>query len=157
MSNQSSRPPRTIADHTSQQLGIRCLERLLQRLYCAVVHPLGFLRTSEQALRRNFWLNLTIGSFAQKRPGMVLPPGKKMWNVGFFNLWEATKNLWKLKQTLIYLIAYVALFAPCFLGAQLFPSLQCYPDRRCAEHGVDVYLPFRLCTTSIRVLKAPYI
>ena len=43
----------------------------------------------------------------QKRPALVLPPGANMWNVGFINLWQASKKIWQLKQTLLYLVAYV--------------------------------------------------
>jgi MFS-type transporter involved in bile tolerance (Atg22 family) len=42
--------------------------------------------------------------FEKKRPGQDLPPGMNIVSVGFWQLYRAITQIWRLKQTLIYLI-----------------------------------------------------
>ena len=53
-----------------------------------------------------WWVILGIPWFflEKKRPGQKLPPGMNMVSVGFWTLYRACIQIWKLKQSLIYLI-----------------------------------------------------
>ncbi|KAF7558552.1 hypothetical protein G7046_g5617 [Stylonectria norvegica] len=57
------------------------------------------------------WLVLSIPWFLleKKRPGMKVPPGMNMVTVGVWQLGEALKEIWHLKQSLIYLAGYFLL------------------------------------------------
>jgi len=52
------------------------------------------------------WLLLAIPWFwfEKRRPGQKLPPGMNIVSVGFWQLYRAITQIWRLKQTLIYLI-----------------------------------------------------
>ena len=52
------------------------------------------------------WLVLSIPWFwfEKHRPGQQLPPGMNIVSVGFWQLYRAFTQIWKLKQTLLYLI-----------------------------------------------------
>ena len=52
------------------------------------------------------WLALSLPWFfiEKRRPGQSLPPGKNIVMVGFWQLWNAISQIWRLKQSLIYLI-----------------------------------------------------
>lgn len=52
------------------------------------------------------WILLAIPWFAieKKRPGQPLPPNMNIVSVGFWQLWRALTQIWKLKQSLLYLI-----------------------------------------------------
>lgn len=52
------------------------------------------------------WLLLAIPWFwfEKRRPGQSLPPGMNIVSVGFWQLYRAITQIWRLKQTLIYLI-----------------------------------------------------
>ena len=52
------------------------------------------------------WLVLSIPWFflEKRRPGQCLPPGKNIVMVGFWQLWNAISQIWRLRQSLIYLI-----------------------------------------------------
>ena len=52
------------------------------------------------------WVCLSIPWFfiEKRRPGQSLPPGKNIVMVGFLQLWNATSEIWNLRQSLIYLI-----------------------------------------------------
>ena len=45
----------------------------------------------------------------KRRPGQRLPPGTTYYTVGILNMWHAIKSMWKLKQVMIYLVAYLIL------------------------------------------------
>ncbi|KAF2419907.1 UMF1 family MFS transporter [Tothia fuscella] len=57
------------------------------------------------------WVVLAIPwfYFEKKRPGQDLPPGMNIVSVGFWQLYRAFTQIWRLKQTLIYLIGYFLL------------------------------------------------
>ncbi|KAI9820222.1 MAG: hypothetical protein M1827_005844 [Pycnora praestabilis] len=57
------------------------------------------------------WVLLAIPWFImeKRRPGQQLPPGMNIVSVGFWQLWRALTQIWKLKQSLIYLIGYFLL------------------------------------------------
>lgn len=57
------------------------------------------------------WLALSIPWFIleKKRPGMRIPPGKNIVTVGLWQLYEAATQIWRLKQSLIYLAGYFLL------------------------------------------------
>lgn len=61
------------------------------------------------------WLTLAIPWFVleKKRPGQPLPPGKNIVSAGLWQLRRAATNIWKLKQSLAYLIGFF------FLGDSL--------------------------------------
>jgi MFS-type transporter involved in bile tolerance (Atg22 family) len=42
--------------------------------------------------------------FEKRRPGQKVPPGMNLVSVGFYTLWQAMTQIWRLKQSLIYLI-----------------------------------------------------
>ncbi len=52
------------------------------------------------------WVLLAIPWFVfeKKRPGQKIPAGMNIVSVGFWGLWRAMTQIWKLKQSLIYLI-----------------------------------------------------
>ena len=55
-----------------------------------------------------WWLLLAAPWFwlEKRRPGQPLPPGMNIVSVGFWQLYRAVTQIWKLKQSLIYLIGY---------------------------------------------------
>jgi Vacuole effluxer Atg22 like len=52
------------------------------------------------------WVLLAIPWFVweKRRPGQKIPAGMNMVSVGFWTLWRAITQIWRLKQSLIYLI-----------------------------------------------------
>lgn len=58
------------------------------------------------AFASGVWLLLAIPWFwfEKRRPGQKLPPGKNIISVGFWQLYRAITQIWRLRQTLIYLI-----------------------------------------------------
>lgn len=58
------------------------------------------------------WLTLAIPWFVleKKRPGQPLPPGKNIVSAGLWQLRRAATNIWKLKQSLAYLIGMLGHF-----------------------------------------------
>ncbi|OAA38895.1 Major facilitator superfamily domain, general substrate transporter [Metarhizium rileyi] len=67
------------------------------------------------AFATSFWLVLSIPWFfvEKTRPGLQIPPGKSALTVGVWQLYTAFTQIWKLKQSLIFLIGYF------FLGDSL--------------------------------------
>lgn len=63
------------------------------------------------AVCTGFWVLLSIPWFIweKKRPGPKLPAGDNYFTFGFKQTWFAAKQLWKLKQTFFYLIAFFLL------------------------------------------------
>ena len=63
------------------------------------------------AFATGVWLLLAIPWFVleKRRPGNPLPPGMNIVMVGFWQLYRAISQIWKLKQSLIYLIGYFLL------------------------------------------------
>ena len=63
------------------------------------------------AFATGVWLLLAIPWFVleKRRPGNPLPPGMNVVAVGFWQLYRAISQIWKLKQSLIYLIGYFLL------------------------------------------------
>ena len=63
------------------------------------------------AFATGVWLLLAIPWFAleKRRPGNPLPPGMNIVMVGFWQLYRAISQIWKLRQSLIYLIGYFLL------------------------------------------------
>ncbi|EFY85468.1 autophagy protein (Atg22), putative [Metarhizium acridum CQMa 102] len=57
------------------------------------------------------WLALSIPWFVleKKRPGMRIPPGRNIVTVGLWQLYEALTQIWRLKQSLVYLAGYFLL------------------------------------------------
>ncbi|KID73654.1 Autophagy-related protein 22 [Metarhizium brunneum] len=57
------------------------------------------------------WLALSIPWFVleKKRPGMRIPPGRNIVTVGLWQLYEALGQIWRLKQSLVYLAGYFLL------------------------------------------------
>ena len=51
--------------------------------------------------------------FEKKRPGQKIPAGMNIVTVGFWGLWRAMTQIWKLKQSLIYLIGKSCLLIKC--------------------------------------------
>jgi MFS-type transporter involved in bile tolerance (Atg22 family) len=53
-----------------------------------------------------WWVLLSIPWFwnEKRRPGQKIPAGMNIVSVGFWGLWRAMTQIWKLKQSLIYLI-----------------------------------------------------
>jgi hypothetical protein len=60
------------------------------------------------------WLLLAIPWFwfEKRRPGQKLPPGMNIVSIGFWQLYRAISQIWRLKQTLIYLIGMLQLHPP---------------------------------------------
>ncbi|KAI5480099.1 Autophagy-related protein [Pseudohyphozyma bogoriensis] len=60
------------------------------------------------------WLLLSIPwlLYEQPRIRQALPPGRNYFSVGFVNLWQALKEVRKLKQTMLFLLGYF-LFGDC--------------------------------------------
>ena len=58
------------------------------------------------AYATGWWILLSIPWFwlEKKRPGENLPPGMNLVSVGFWQLYRAVTQIWKLKQSLLYLI-----------------------------------------------------
>ncbi|KAL9110323.1 MAG: hypothetical protein Q9227_005054 [Pyrenula ochraceoflavens] len=58
------------------------------------------------AFASGVWLLLTIPWFTieKRRPGQDLPPNMNIVSVGFWSLWRAIRQIWRLKQSLLYLI-----------------------------------------------------
>ncbi|TQV96993.1 autophagy protein (Atg22) [Cordyceps javanica] len=58
-----------------------------------------------------YWLVLSIPWFCveKTRPGLEIPPGKTIFTVGIWQLYEAFTQIWKLKQSLIFLVGYFLL------------------------------------------------
>ncbi|KAI9758886.1 MAG: hypothetical protein M4579_002770 [Chaenotheca gracillima] len=63
------------------------------------------------AFATGVWLLLAIPWFLweKRRAGQALPPGKNLITVGFWQLKRAVTQIWKLKQSLLYLIGYFLL------------------------------------------------
>lgn len=62
-----------------------------------------------------YWLVLSIPWFVleKTRPGLQIPPGKNIVTTGLWQLYEAVTQMWRLKQSLIFLVGYF------FLGDSL--------------------------------------
>ncbi|OAA82284.1 Major facilitator superfamily domain, general substrate transporter [Akanthomyces lecanii RCEF 1005] len=58
-----------------------------------------------------YWVVLSIPWFfvEKTRPGLEIPPGKNIFTVGVWQLYEAFTQIWKLKQSLIFLVGYFLL------------------------------------------------
>lgn len=58
------------------------------------------------AFATGIWILAAIPWFAleKRRPGQELPPGMNIVTVGFWNLYRAFTQIWRLKQSLLYLI-----------------------------------------------------
>lgn len=58
------------------------------------------------AFATGMWVLLAIPWFVleKRRPGQALPPGMNMVMVGFWQLYRAFTQIWRLKQSLLYLI-----------------------------------------------------
>lgn len=58
------------------------------------------------AYASGWWLVLAIPWFIweKRRPGQQVPAGMNLVSVGFWTLWRAVTQIWRLKQSLIYLI-----------------------------------------------------
>ncbi|KAM3503737.1 hypothetical protein MY10362_004007 [Beauveria mimosiformis] len=58
-----------------------------------------------------YWIILSIPWFLTEktRPGLEIPPGKNIFTVGAWQLYEAFTQMWKLKQSLIFLVGYFLL------------------------------------------------
>ena len=54
-----------------------------------------------------YWLLLALPWFLleKKRPGQPLPPGKNFLTAGLWQTYRAARQIWKLRQTLMYLIS----------------------------------------------------
>lgn len=63
------------------------------------------------AYATGWWLVLAIPWFIveKRRPGQKLPPGMNIVSVGFWQLYRAFTQIWRLKQSLLYLIGYFLL------------------------------------------------
>ncbi|KAI9846801.1 MAG: hypothetical protein M1837_003650 [Sclerophora amabilis] len=63
------------------------------------------------AFASGVWLSLAIPWFVweKRRAGQSLPPGMNLATVGFWQLKRAITQIWKLKQSLLYLIGYFLL------------------------------------------------
>lgn len=63
------------------------------------------------AFATGVWLLLALPWFVleKRRPGNALPPGMNNVQVGFWQLYRAISQIWKLKQSLLYLICYFLL------------------------------------------------
>lgn len=63
------------------------------------------------AYTTGIWIVCAIPWFLkeQKRPGQQLPPGATYLTIGFLNIWQALKEIRKLKQVLLYLVAFFIL------------------------------------------------
>lgn len=57
------------------------------------------------------WVALSLPWFAleKTRPGLEVPPGMNLVSVGFWQLYEAATKIWRLRQSLIFLIGYFLL------------------------------------------------
>ena len=55
-----------------------------------------------------WWLLLAIPWFVleKRRPGQTVPPGMNLVSLGFWHLWLAITQIWRLKQSLLYLIGF---------------------------------------------------
>ena len=55
------------------------------------------------------WIVLAMPWFVweKHRPGKAIPPGLNIITVMFWTLWRAMVQIWKLKQTLLYLVGYL--------------------------------------------------
>ena len=58
-----------------------------------------------------YWVVLSIPWFfvEKTRPGLEIPPGRNIFTVGVWQLYEAFTQIWKLKQSLIFLVGYFLL------------------------------------------------
>ncbi|TID27099.1 hypothetical protein E6O75_ATG01592 [Venturia nashicola] len=63
------------------------------------------------AFASGLWVLLALPWFwfEKRRPGQKLPPGMNIISVGFWQLYRAISQIWRLRQTLIYLIGYFLL------------------------------------------------
>ena len=63
------------------------------------------------AFATGVWVLLAVPWFVleKRRPGQPLPPGVNIVMVGFWQLYRAISQIWKLKQSLIYLMGYFLL------------------------------------------------
>ncbi|CAO1627727.1 unnamed protein product [Parajaminaea phylloscopi] len=60
------------------------------------------------AFATGVWLLCAVPWFVleKHRPGLKMPPGMNVVTAGVLNAWEALRNIWTLKQSLIYLVFY---------------------------------------------------
>lgn len=67
------------------------------------------------------WVVLSIPWFIyeKRRPGQKIPAGMNIVSVGFWTLWRAMTQIWKLKQSLIYLIGTFAYLAETMVSEKL--------------------------------------
>ncbi|RDI86921.1 hypothetical protein Vi05172_g3162 [Venturia inaequalis] len=63
------------------------------------------------AFASGVWLLLALPWFwfEKRRPGQKLPPGMNIISVGFWQVYRAISQIWRLRQTLIYLVGYFLL------------------------------------------------
>ncbi|KAH8925171.1 hypothetical protein BT69DRAFT_1216815 [Atractiella rhizophila] len=63
------------------------------------------------AFASGVWLLVSLPwfFFERRRPGLPIPPNKSIFTVGFWNLWQAAKQIIHLKQSVIYLVGYFLL------------------------------------------------
>jgi len=63
------------------------------------------------AYTTGIWIICAIPWFwkEQKRPGQMLPSGSTYLTIGFLNIWQALKEIRKLKQVMLYLLAFFIL------------------------------------------------
>ncbi len=63
------------------------------------------------AVATAFWVVLGIPWFflEKKRPGLKIPDGMNIVTVGLWQLWRALSQIWRLRQSLIYLVGYFLL------------------------------------------------
>jgi MFS-type transporter involved in bile tolerance (Atg22 family) len=63
------------------------------------------------AFATGVWILLSIPWFLKekRRAGQVIPPGMNIISIGFWQLYRAFRQIWHLKQSLIYLIGYFLL------------------------------------------------
>lgn len=71
----------------------------------------------------------------KRRPGLPYPGGMNIVQAGLWQLYRASKDIWKLKQSLMYLISELSYFHLRQQPPQIGHSL--LPPRRCPEYNRD--------------------
>ena len=89
------------------------------------------------AFASGVWLLLAIPWFVweKRRPGQPLPPNRNIVSVGFWQLYRAAMQIWRLKQSLLYLVGQSSL-RPHYLLSQL-TSDRLLPPRRLPKYDRD--------------------
>jgi Vacuole effluxer Atg22 like len=94
------------------------------------------------AFATGVWLLFAIPLFVieKRRPGQPLPPNMNIVSVGFWQLYRACKQIWRLKQSLLYLIGEFGKLEKT-LRFQLLTShpQRLLPSRRLFEYHCDCY------------------